>query len=688
MNILRQLSGKGDYLDGKIGCIELWKRVFFDYLNSSDSNYPVRREHNTYTDGGSLFSGKDNVVFFYTIDSYPNELMVDYRKLIRLEAKFGVKVSFISTMQPTKIDWNSPQIKSKLRTWKNIDDSMEESNSFDRRESLSSEDNNELRKESLEYLADAELRRQRNLFKYRTMMIISGKRGSDFNDAVRRVEDYCSKTGIVINKVTSELGSYLRYFSPFSLEMVEGIDKKVGNTTLTDEIIARVSSYDQGRVGKGELYWGNDIESGFPVFKQLKKNAVDAENILITAETGGGKSYFLKGLIEQLLASPRFTGTIMDIEGFEYLPIAAFVSNNDKVVVLNMAEGKGKYYDPVEIVVTGNKDLDEDMFSFSKSFTLSILKTLIGRDTLDKYPWATIIINDAVAKTYGSRGVTLDSSTWVNSKGLTLHDIYGTMKSLYREVKQGNISKDLTQQYKYNEGYKDTLDLVIAKLSVFFEKFSDGGTSSDIFQEKVTLGEIRDAKLVVCSFGMAGKSADMVDPIHMALSQLSAANISHLRSIFSQNRGLYNFKVWEEFQRWGAFPDSEKTITTALTGGRKLGDVNFIVTNKVQELLDSDRFGIFGNTTSFAIGSIDDSKTREEICERLSIPLLLKDLDKLVVKKGDNESFSSGMEFSSKYDKAFLIRLDKSVTTIVKMELPDSLSKSVLMRTGDLSLLK
>ena len=55
----------------------------------------------------------------------------------------------------------------------------------------------------------------------------------------------------------------------------------------------------------------------------------------------------------------------------------------------------------------------------------------------------------------------------------------------------------------------------------------------------------------------------------MALAQLSAANISYIRSVFSKAQGKFNFKVWEEFQRWGAFPGSATTIKTAITGGRK-----------------------------------------------------------------------------------------------------------------------
>lgn len=682
MKLLRHLQGMGDTSDTVIKCFDLWKRVFLDSASKNNSTYPKLRGYNLYSNGSDMFSGKDNVTYFYTIDGYPKELPINFKEALRQEAKQGVRISFISTFENTKIDWGSAQMKSKLRTWKSIDEETTDVDEFNYRENIKLLDNNTWRKQSLLYLSDAEIRRKRKLFKYRTMVVISGTRGDDFNSTIDNVLSVCSSMGIILTRVERDLSDFLKSFSPFSLELNTKVLKQVGNNTIPDELLARFSSYDQGKIGRSGFYWGTDIYSGYAVFKPVKKTSVDAENILITAETGGGKSFFLKGLLLQFIGNPKFNGTIMDIEGFEYLPLAGFVANNDSVVVINMAEGKGRYFDPVEINVTGDDELDEDMFSFSKSFTLAILKTLLGKNLMGN-DWSSVIVNDAVSKTYASRGVTMDKSTWYRSKGLTLFDVYSNMKKLYSEVLNFKEDGNLVSQYKSNKGYRDALDLVIAKLSIYFEPLEKGGTRSDVFQDRVTLQEIKDAKLVICSFGMAGKSADMVDPVQMSLSQLSAANISHIRSLFSQANGKYNFKVWEEFQRWGNFPDSEKTITTALTGGRKLGDVNLIVTNIVKDLLDNDKFGIFGNTTSFAIGAIDDNKTREELCERLSIPLLKPDLDRLVTAKGSNESFSSDEDMvSSPYDKAFLIRLDKSVTTISKMVIPDEIAKSSIFKTG------
>ena len=390
----------------------------------------------------------------------------------------------------------------------------------------------------------------------------------------------------------------------------------------------------------------------------------------------------------------------MDIEGFEYIPIADYISNNDLVVTVNMAEGTGSYFDPVEIILTGDKELDKDMYGLSTSFTISIFKTLLGSTTLQD-EWIDIVINDAVSLTYAQNGVTDDMNTWNLSEGLTLFDVYNTLKSLlvngdakravssmftrslYEEQMgygHAMTKNDVNRLVTSNEGYQQAIEMAIAKISRYFEP---NGTRAHLFKNRVSVDSIKDAKLVVCSFGMAGKSAQTTDPIQMALMQLCAANISHLRSIFSKHDGKFNFKLWEEFQRWGNFPDSEKTISTALTGGRKLGDINIIVTNNVAEILKDDKFSIFTNITTVAIGCIWDADVRAELCSRLTIPQMLPELDRLVTENKDLTAYNDGDTlFSNPYRKAFLIGLDKTVFTIARMSLPKELSDSYMFRTG------
>ena len=127
---------------------------------------------------------------------------------------------------------------------------------------------------------------------------------------------------------------------------------------------------------------------------------------------------------------------------------------------------------------------------------------------------------------------------------------------------------------------------------------------------------------------------------------------------------------------------SEAILNSALTGGRKNGDVNIIVTNKISELLgDNDKFGVFENTNTFAIGSITNAHVRAQLCEVLSIEDLKFELDKLFVKR-KKSSKDNVSTFQSIYDKAFLVKLDTGDLSLVRAELPEDIAESDIFRTG------
>ena len=680
---IREKSSRFSFFD-------VWKRRYLGEAYKDISLKGVTKNHNFYTDGYGTYSGKDDVVYYYTFDGLPSELPIAFVDEYRSVSQVGVKISFVSYIEPTVIDWDSPALQNKLKVWKKVSEETEDIDEFTFRENVRMLDLNTIRRQSLVYLSSAEIRRKRKLFKYRTMMLISGKRGANFDETVQDCMTVSKNLGITATRVTEDMGIFLKAFSPMAAEMSEKAKKLVGNTTLTDEVIARFNTYDQGKIGESGIYIGSDIYSGFPVLKVFKRTSETAENILITAETGWGKSFIEKGWIAQLVADPRFTGTIMDIEGFEYIPFADFLSANDKVVVLNMAEGQGQYYDPVPITLTGIKKLDKDMLNSSIRFTKAILRVLIGdlKGNKEKAEWVSSILSESVSRTYSQAGVTEDMSTWGRSANLSLTDVYRNFTKLYEDaiqykydVESGVTQPDAKNNYKLNKSYISAIDSAASSLKTYFETFENGGVNSHIFKQRISLRDLVDAKLVVCSFGLAGKSEADIDLTQLALSQSYAAIISQIRSMYAKAQGKYNFKVWEEFQRWGRMEGSEAILNSALTGGRKNGDVNFIVTNKVSEMLgDNDKFGIFQNTTSFAIGAIGDADVRANLCRALSIEDLAFELDKLVInhKKGSSKVNT----VSSIYDKAFLVKLDKSVVSLVKMNLPEELAQSDIFRTG------
>lgn len=684
-----------------VNFIKLWDEIASAYISKNNSNYGETRTYNMYVDILGQYSGEDNVNYFYTIDNYPNELENSFRTTLRSQCKAGVRISFVSPLEKTVIEWQSAQMRAKMRTWKTLEQEQGEVDEYNLYNNLTTLDSQDWRKDSIVYLSTAEIRRKRKMFKFRTLMIISGKRGVDFNNSVKEIENLCKILQIKVSRITADIPEYLKVFSPFSNTYNQKVIKQSASITLPDELLARFSTYAQGTIGRKGLYWGTDIYSCFPVLKQVKRTTETAENWLITAETGGGKSYFVKGLLYQLLAQRLYNGTIMDVEGFEYIPIANYMSAYDDVVILNMGEGSGAYYDPVEIILTGDEKLDEDMHSLSTSFTLSLFKCLLG-NIQEEDEWTDIVINDAVAMTYAKAGVDAsDMSTWGNSHGYTVYDVYSTLKSLKSngdasraiaatqaqslwQEKMGIGNKltqnDVNRLITSNQGYQKAIDMCIAKISRYFEP---NGVRASLFRQRITIDDVKNSKLVICSFGMAGKSPNSVDPIQMALMQLYAANISHLRSVFSKNNGKFNFKLWEEFQRWGGFPDADKTINVALTGGRKLGDINIIITNKVIDMLQDDKFGVFSNITSFAIGAIGDAWVREELCSRLTIPMMQQEVDKIAENNKDLSAYIEGDTLmQNPYMKAFLVGLDRTAYTISRMSIPKELRESSLFRTG------
>ena len=628
--------------------VSLYDELYYSYIvqNRTTLSRGMPRMHNQLgIDFTAAYDG-DNITYFYTIDKFPHELFIDFKERIRRECRNGVRVTFLNKVAPNPIEWESPRMRSRLRILSEVGQDNEDKNvsAYTLHSNINDMVKQQWIEDSLTYLATADKTRGRALVEMSILVVISGKRGEEFDDNIKVIENYVKHIGITMNRVLYEIPDLLKYYSPFSVNFVKEVDDFIPRNVVTDEILSRFNTYDQGTLGVNGIYFGTDIYSHFPVLKKVKPKEDTAENWLVTAETGGGKSFYVKALILELLGL-GYNGTIMDIEGFEYLPLANFMSHNSSVQIINMGEGDGKYFDPMEIAEsTGIEDIDRDSKNMSINFTISIFKVLLGKVFNDDF-WLDTVINDAVSEVYKDAGVTDDRNTWHLSRNLSLFDVYDKLKNLI--------------DFRDDKGYNSAVKQAIAITGRYFEP---DGTRSNLFKHRVIVADIVDADLVICSFGMAGKSPQSIDEIQLALMQLGAAQLSHQRSIFSKSQGKYNFKLWEEFQRWGKFPDSDKTLGVAITGGRKLGDVNIIITNVVKELLDDDRFGIFGNITSFMAGAIGDRAVRKDFCDRLSVPQMLPELDQIAAaaRIHDDIKDNSGVTEASMspYNFAFLCGLD------------------------------
>lgn len=649
--------------------IGLYDELIYTHLVQDSTRDTIKRDvtgDNVLIDQLGMYQG-DTVTFFYLITGYPNYLRMDFKARLRRECLGDTRITFLNKIKPHRIAWNSAEMQSKLRILSQSAKEMSEKDisAFNIHANLGDMRRQEWIQESLQYLSSADVDRARALFKTSTLVMITGTRGEEFDDTIKAVQNTAEQFGIKLGRVMYNIPAVLAYFCPWGQQIKEG-GTSYPSFTVPDEVLARFNTYSQGTLGVGGVCFGVDIYSSFPVLKWVKRTREDAENWLISAETGGGKSYFVKALILQLLAQ-GYNGTIMDVEGFEYIPLAKMMKDCLKVQIVNMAEGQGGYFDPVEIPIYSDASYEEavQMRQNSIEYSLSIMKVLLGQ-AYEEDVYLSVVIDDAVSQAYAKRGVTDNRMTWGLSKGMTLFDIYDSLKEL--------------EDFRDDEEYKQAVRKAISLVNKYFEK---GGTRSSLFRNRVAVQDIIDADLLICSFGMAGKSQSSVDEVQMALMQLGAAQLSHQRSIFSKTKGKFNFKLWEEFQRWGKFPGADKTLGVALTGGRKLGDVNIIITNVIAEMLGEDRFNVFSNVTSFLIGAIGDQDVREELCNRLSIPNMLPELNTIsTVRSAKDEYKGAGSSESSDYRYAFLCGLDKSKYAITKMLLPEHLAKSDLFRTG------
>lgn len=667
------LWGKGGFRKYWRETISLYDDMYFAAKTKNNSAFGRELPHVPDKVGVDFVASYDGekMVYYYVLKSFPRHLLADFKEIIRSCCRQGVRVNFITTFKPHMINWNSTEMKNRLRVLSRVDEERQnkEVNAFNLHSIIGTMDKQAWIRDSLSYLSLASVRRGRSLFRLSMLMMVLGDRGEDLDISVRSIEKVTSDLGLNMERVLYDIPDVIGHFSPYKRMFTKESMAIIPELVITDEVASRFNTYDQGTLGALGVYVGSDVYSLYPVLKRFKARDDAAEVWLITAETGGGKSNFVKDILLQLIAH-GVNGTIMDVEGLEYAPIANFLSNDYKVLTINMAEGTGRYIDPLEIPEpVGLPEIDDAAKTFATNFTLAYFRTLLS-GLPDNNGWLDIAINDAVSQTYADAGVTDDKSTWYKSKGLTLFDVYRKFYQLQES------------EYRNNDEYLDALEQAIAVLDRYFSPL---GLRRSLFRERVNISDIIDARLVVCSFGMAGKSEQSVDPVQLALMQLGAAQISHQRSLFSYMQGLYNFKVWEEFQRWGNFPGSDKTIGVAVTGGRKLGDINFIITNNVADLLKADRFAILGNITSFLIGAISDRNVRAELSRRLSIEHMLDDLDAIAKSKKPDDAEDYGTEDDSAEDPltfAFLAGLDRSKYSVVKIMNPPEIRSSKLYKTG------
>lgn len=631
--------------------------------------------------GFSNIASEDTITKYFMINRFPDFLQPRLVDAIRSNCTNpGVKINFFFYSTPHRINWESQEMKNRMSIWRRYSD--EHDGSVDvfayRNQRGDSLARNRIIM-STKYLNEAELEHKRSFFKVFFIIAISAQRTDEsielMADSIRRLKDLCKSSDIKLSDLKINMIDWLRTIGPFCLNLKGELSSKLAKKVLTDDILSNFNSFKQGRIGLTGCSLGIDVLNGGPVMRKFKADPDAADNWLISASTGGGKSYWVKSLLTYLMAD-NFVVSIMDYEGDEYLNLANFIKagNREDVKVVSMGKGSTVYFDPCEIPeLTGDPDVDNELKESAESFILAIFRTIvcgIGRNFTKE---EEKVMSLAIQRMYDSAGVTDNKDTWHRSKGLRLLDVYTEIVELVE-------SKQLVDNDAGNLKHKAAVS-IMDSASIYFEP---GEVKSGTFKQPMSANELYKAKLIVFSFGMKGADSSSTDPTILALKQLSVAYVNiQISNYCKYVRKCFNVKVWEEFQRWGAIEGSASTIANVITGGRKRGDVNFIITNDLAAMLDDSNTlnkVLRQNIQNFAIGRIKDSSVREEFCKKFDQQDIKLALDKIAKATASRGVAAGGT--SSRYKNAFCVTMDDGKKAIVKVELPRALRESKLFKTG------
>ena len=610
-------------------------------------------EPNQHLDNSELAVGFSNIASetqiskYFMLSQLPDYLQPCIIDLIRSRCITpGIKINFFFYGNPYKINWDSAEMRNKMTIWRQYaDEHSGPIDVFDYRAQRSGELARRRIISSTRYLNEAELDHKRSLIRVAMMIEITARRDDEsilnMVDSIKALKELCAQSDIKIRELRVNMIDWLQTFGVFSLKQMKEVTGRVAYKILTDDILANFNGYKQGRVGSNGISLGIDVLSGVPVMRKIKANPDAAENWLISAETGGGKSYYVKTLLTYLLAD-NFVVTVMDYEGDEYLNLANYIKNGnpDDVRIISMGKGSTTYFDPCEIPeLTGDPDVDDDLKESAVNYIMSIFRIITCGLEGNLTQWEERIISTAIQRMYDCAGVTDDKMTWHRSKGLNLRMVYEELKNMVE-------SKELVDSDSDNIKHRSALRIADAA-SIYFE---EGEAKSGTFKNPMSANELYGAKFIVFSFGMKGAADSLNDPTVLALKQLSVACVSIQVSNYCKYvRKCFNVKVWEEFQRWGEAKGSADIISNAMTGGRKRGDVNFIITNDLGSMLDESNLlskKLRQNIQNMAIGRIKDRGVREDFCRMFDLQDCELALDR-IAKAHANDDGATGVNSGS-----------------------------------------
>lgn len=437
---------------------------------------------------------------------------------------------------------------------------------------------------------------------------------------------------IAIRKVTRNVSDYLDAMNITTRSRGKRYKSKLGTVILSDLDVAELDSYSQGMVGDTiGVYAGTDVETSFGVYLNFTAST-KAQNILISAMTGAGKSMFIKTLlIFHALCGHRIA--IMDYEGKEYYKLVGWL----KGVSVGMTLQDSSFINTLKIAnVKGLRQRDAVVrYIESVNATERIFNILANIDG-DNYNEddVQLLFSDVIQQLHssGKHGPVIkeDSSTYWRSECLDYFDMYKVLDDFVTDEsfikKHGNMAK-----------------IVHKRLAPYWGR---DGIKRYLFEDEIEIDDLLDSKILHFNFGMQSATDDSAPAkeITLKISMMTYAFAKYHGHNLS--KGLYTVNLVEEFQRSANSSTLLRTINHWITGGRKGNIVNYIVTNSVASLLDNnnpDATAIKDNFTTYVIGKCRKT-TRDNMISAFDL--------------GEYEGVMETVSKDADYENCFLLVFD------------------------------
>ncbi|WP_275372797.1 hypothetical protein [Clostridium tertium] len=457
-----------------------------------------------------------------------------------------------------------------------------------------------------------------------------------------------------ITLIKDILPQFLKTFGSAYLRDYPMAMRSIKPQILADLDSAELTPYEQGAIGSVGICVGIDLETNLPVNVSTTGDA-KGKTILIAGPTGEGKSAEAKGIAHfHKINKDRIV--FMDYEGHEYdhfikkfggYKVSQSITSSTCVNTLVLGDCR-------------NVSQEEATRRLNRSRTATAFQfKILYADSIEEMDSSDLnrLIDEATDHMYRKVNVVLsDKQTYHNADNLIYQDLYESLETLWKDPES-------------TKKYGNLLDTALNRLHPYW---SSEGSKRYLFENPVSFDKIFEAEILQLSLGMAEQKENTTDVKDTRLKYFNVEYI--LTEYVNYNRKIDKFTAVfiEELQRAASDPILLRLYNHLITGGRKLNLVNYVLTNSVLGLFQSDNkdaMAIKENINILLIGPLTPA-ARESIIKEFS----LEDI------RGQIEAVATDPVYDFGFVLTYKIRKVRQ-TAIVKMSLPDEILKNPIFKT-------